>query len=513
MESIEEKQEYLRTNILENGYDAEEFLSYLQDKKGEEGVDLNLWSFQELKNVVEEFTLNHGSVEKQEEIKNLEKPIDNNNINNNDYIPQNLNQNVLNKIENNSNESIICKLNEKTQISNINKIKIKLGYPLVVEGGFFSRGYVTYSINTIPFDLKVRKRYSDFVWLRDILCIIYPNMIVPPMPKKNYGSKFNEELISKRLRALERFLNGISIHPLLRNSQIFYDFLSNKEDDFNRKKNEYNKIQSPQYINDYKTINGEANISLSYEKEEYLKKIKEICINYQNDLSNITKAYKNVINTLNILSDEMKNISEIWNNLGKKSEEYLDNQNTIDSFYILSKLMSDWCDVEKKSALILNTEIKEYFRYIKNEFKSLEDLAIKTENNRNIFMKNSENLIYKKNNLFQIGNIHNWELDEQNINDVNLLKDKEIAFTFMLPNETRKVLGEKNLFSFYLNSLIDEYNRIKDLNNIRNRKVVKKFTKDILNNFETFQTNLSEYINQFQLEETKEIEEIEESFE
>ena len=161
-------------------------------------------------------------------------------------------------------------------------------------------------------------------------------MIVPPMPKKNYGSKFNEELISKRLRALERFLNGISIHPLLRNSQIFYDFLSNKEDDFNRKKNEYNKIQSPQYINDYKTINGEANISLSYEKEEYLKKIKEICINYQNDLSNITKAYKNVINTLNILSDEMKNISEIWNNLGKKSEEYLDNQNTIDSFYILS---------------------------------------------------------------------------------------------------------------------------------------------------------------------------------
>ena len=128
-------------------------------------------------------------------------------------------------------------------------------------------------------------------------------------------------------------------------------------------------------------------------------------------------------------------------------------------------------------------------------------------------MKNSENLIYKKNNLFQIGNIHNWELDEQNINDVNLLKDKEIAFTFMLPNETRKVLGEKNLFSFYLNSLIDEYNRIKDLNNIRNRKVVKKFTKNILNNFETFQTNLSEYINQFQLEETKEIEEIEESIE
>jgi hypothetical protein len=55
--------------------------------------------------------------------------------------------------------------------------------------------------------------------------------------KKNYGYRFNEEFISKRLRALEKFLNGISIHPLLRSNEIFYDFLSiSKEKDFNNKK-------------------------------------------------------------------------------------------------------------------------------------------------------------------------------------------------------------------------------------------------------------------------------------
>ncbi len=84
-----------------------------------------------------------------------------------------------------------------------------------------------------------------------------------------------------------------------------------------------------------------------------------------------------------------------------------------------------------------------------------------------------------------------------------------MAFPLMLPNETKKVLIEKNLFSFYLNSLIDEYERLKNLNGIRNRKMVKAFTKDIINNFATFHVNLSECaINQFQLDETKEMEEI-----
>jgi hypothetical protein len=335
-------------------------------------------------------------------------------------------------------------------------------------------------------------------------------MVIPPMPKKNYSSRFNEEFISKRLRALEKFLNGISIHPMLRNSQIFYDFLSiNKEEDFYQKKLEYNKYRSPQFINDHKTLNGEANVSYSNEKEQYLKNIKENCLNYQIGLANITKAYKTLIITINSLSEQMKNISEIWNNIGKISEKYVDNQNTIDSFYALSKLMSDWSDIEKKTSSILNIKIREHFRYIKNEYKSLENLVNKVENYRNIFTKNCENLIYKKNNLFQSGNIQNWELENKNVDNVLLLKNKEMAFPLMLPNETKKVLIEKNLFSFYLNSLIDEYERLKNLNGIQNRKMVKAFTKEIINNFATFHVNLSECaINQFQLDETKEMEEI-----
>ena len=330
MENIEEKQLYLRNNILEKGYNGEQFMEYLKGKKGENEIDLNNWDFNDLKNVVEEFISknqfntqeNINSIEQNDnkDINNIKEDNEINNINEkdnnenknientNDDINQNIQNNELNKIEEqninenkteeeksetenksnkitkvNSEEKVkknppihkcICQKNERTIISELKNIKINLLEPQVVDGGFFSRKYVTYLIETIPFEIKVRKRYSDFEWLRNILSIIYPHVTIPPMPKKNFSSRFNEEFINKRLRSLEKFLKGISIHPLLRNSQIFYDFISiSKENEFNNKKNEYNKLKLPQKLYEHKTISGEGDTYITNDKEGDLNNI------------------------------------------------------------------------------------------------------------------------------------------------------------------------------------------------------------------------------------------------
>jgi hypothetical protein len=54
-DELEKKQTFLRTNILEKGYDAEEFMNFLQSKKGEMGLDLNNWNLDELDIAVKEF--------------------------------------------------------------------------------------------------------------------------------------------------------------------------------------------------------------------------------------------------------------------------------------------------------------------------------------------------------------------------------------------------------------------------------------------------------------------------
>ena len=52
---LKEKQNYLRKNIIDKGLDPEQFVEFLQEKKGEEGDDITNWTMEDLKTVVKEF--------------------------------------------------------------------------------------------------------------------------------------------------------------------------------------------------------------------------------------------------------------------------------------------------------------------------------------------------------------------------------------------------------------------------------------------------------------------------
>ena len=54
-ESIEEKQLFLRNEIIDQGYNPEAFSNYMGSLRGENGLDLETWSFQDLQKVVNDF--------------------------------------------------------------------------------------------------------------------------------------------------------------------------------------------------------------------------------------------------------------------------------------------------------------------------------------------------------------------------------------------------------------------------------------------------------------------------
>ena len=49
------KQEFLRINILEKGYDADEFLEFLETLKGERGLNIENWEKNDLIQAVQQF--------------------------------------------------------------------------------------------------------------------------------------------------------------------------------------------------------------------------------------------------------------------------------------------------------------------------------------------------------------------------------------------------------------------------------------------------------------------------
>lgn len=65
--------------------------------------------------------------------------------------------------------------------------------------------------------------------------------------------------IQKRMKFLDKFLYSLIANPIIKSSQIFYEFLSMEENAFNNKKKEYNKsIKSPSKITEFKNMEGKV---------------------------------------------------------------------------------------------------------------------------------------------------------------------------------------------------------------------------------------------------------------
>ncbi|XP_026147765.1 sorting nexin-7 [Mastacembelus armatus] len=82
-------------------------------------------------------------------------------------------------------------------------------------------------------EYEVRRRYQDFLWLRSRLEESHPTLIIHPLPEKfvmrGMVERFNEDFIQTRRKALQRFLNKISEHPILSYCQSFKVFLTAQE--------------------------------------------------------------------------------------------------------------------------------------------------------------------------------------------------------------------------------------------------------------------------------------------
>ncbi|GAA5889120.1 hypothetical protein JCM5296_007171 [Sporobolomyces johnsonii] len=81
---------------------------------------------------------------------------------------------------------------------------------------------------------SARRRFQDFVFMRDALVKDFPACVVPPLPDKHrmeyvVGDRFGPEFIERRRVDLERFLQRLSRHPKLSRTAIFQNFLESTE--------------------------------------------------------------------------------------------------------------------------------------------------------------------------------------------------------------------------------------------------------------------------------------------
>ena len=103
-ENIEDKQNFLRTEILDQGYDGDKFFEFMTQQKGEDNINIENWSLEELQDVVykfKQFMQNNNNNDNNYNNENNDN-IENNDLNNNNN-NNNLNeQETVNTSENNN---------------------------------------------------------------------------------------------------------------------------------------------------------------------------------------------------------------------------------------------------------------------------------------------------------------------------------------------------------------------------------------------------------------------------
>ena len=530
--SQEEKQNFLREKILEKGYDTNQFVQFLIDKKGENGADVAVWTMNDLKQVVKEFILlNGGQVEEEEppkpepkkEVKKIsmfdilgeskpkahtqpkpepKKPLLNmpsqtqiqqkneqsqkfdqspgtnpytssyNNLNNS------LNRTSSISLGNESDYGVIisdtkkCKPCEVTDIGKSQNVNITLTKPEKKDGGFLKKDYMTYLISTYPVSYKVRRRVSDFSWLRTALLTHFPGNLIPPIPKK---SKFSSEpLVLKNSRGLERFLNYLAKDPIIKSSQLFFDFLYiGAEVDFNSKKKVYERTKPLTEVQEYREVNEKVNLLITGEKEGYLENIKDNTNININLFKKLNYSFKLLFDEMNNVINRLDEISNLWQQIFQTSAKYYDNNTTCESYKQMSNLFKTWSKILREQNNIINIDIREHFKFIRKNFVSMKDLAYSIDSYKYNYQKTVKNLMSKKEDLFRKGEPQKWELDPKNKLDFSLIaNDKKTAIFKMIPKETLNAINSKEFYGYYLNRAISEYERMRNLNGVLNKEII-----------------------------------------
>ena len=560
--SIEEKQEYLRDNILNKGYDANSFAEFLISKRGEESADIGTWSMEDLREAVKEFLENHKIEQNNDEKEEISKKEEENNIIETEEQINEDNENIIiekeekeeekkeekeekkeeeeekedkekkeekkekdkskkeekknvdkkekEKEKENNIESTLppeiygivlpekfeCKELESTPLSSVKNLVITLSSPEKKEGGFFSKSYITYLITTSEVNLKVRRRYTDFVWFHQIILQLYPYIVVPSIPKKNKIGidKFSDIFINKRMRYLEKFLNWLVNNPIIKNSQLLYDFVSIEEyEDFNKKKNEYIKMIKPINLIDFYAPEGIMNLKVDKQKEDYFLKIKNYNSNNEVLLNNLNFSIKQLKIQFDIFIQRVEDVQKKWEILFTNSTKNFEDANITKTYEKMSNLFTNWANSLKKQNTLVFVDVREYFKYVKNNFREMKNNIYNTENNKNEYYKFERNLISKKEDLFRKGDVTKWEFDSQEKTNKNILvQDKLSALFKMCAKDTDRCVQRKVYYGYHLNQMIGEYERIRNYCGILHKENQMNFCRKLSEINNEFQSHINE---------------------
>lgn len=91
--------------------------------------------------------------------------------------------------------------------------------------GSYLKKHTTFVVTLESQQSRMRRRFSDFVWLHSVLRARYAGMLVPSLPDKTTVLK-TDAYIQSRIRGLSLFLDAVLQSPYLRSDEAVVSFFA-----------------------------------------------------------------------------------------------------------------------------------------------------------------------------------------------------------------------------------------------------------------------------------------------
>ena len=489
-ESIEEKQLYLRTEIIMNGYDAHDFSIFLANLKGEEKIDLEYWSLEEVKNAVETYKkLKLIEKQKESQITPEEDKTNQNTDKNKKHFqllrPQKRRQSSAEpkrktlKLDDNidgKNKNLNIKKHKKEkkvkisnkELDNDENNNIVLDFDIILSGKKKNKNKDIFYLEekeenkilceklekneltdrndliiVVSSPTKIKKK----MFVNSMQYIIETNPIgfkttrelkdfeflyekLPLINSKVYNplliSNYLKKDSNKQILALNLYINAIIERAYFRSLPIVYDFLTLSLEDW-----ENAKIEKYGKIKDANMINQIQNLE-GYFNLEIKPGDKEYFLKIKEDINHKSEAFKQFNNAMEGLFDIMEKMSSaikiLKNALAELKNKYSINKKCSNYFANLEIIVQEWGEGYLKQKNYLNDELKYFFKYMDKENNAFLKFYENFKSNFDTYKSKYEK--YRKNNI-------QTEKDKDTFKNIK----KEIKFSIINTKEEYEKLN------------------------------------------------------------------------
>ena len=476
MEEIQAKQALLQTEIIEKNYDKTAFINFCLSKK-ENGDDLNNWSLDELKEIVNEFinTQTEVHIEAQPEPQSHNEPSQQEPQQQQDG--QDIKKEDIEKMEKfnaedskNFKEKVLtCKKLEKTDLSD-KKLIVTVKNPKEKDGGVFGKNYVLYEVHTEPFNWVVYRRFSDFDNLRKLI-----------------SRRFEKDFIIKRMKFLNLFINNLVKSESFKCSEILISFLSYEDrGKFDSKFKEFMTQQPSAYVEEYKTLDGKVTISHDEGNEKYFTNINKYFRLQGQILDRVNFSLKQFYNNMCLVAESLKDVQKNFEIMHVLNTRVLMKQTITKSYEELSCFFKNYMKILIKQNDMVKNHMKDFFKYINLEGKAYTELIERREDLKAKYNSENQRVTAKKEKLYATGDISKFELgtNEKNVDKDRLMHDKPYAFEYICQNDTAN-----------LNKIYNQLGYANKMNMRELKKIIKEYCTRYVDNFKKFTEDFYPTIN------------------